>query len=615
MEGWKDGKMERRKRDVCHSMRMTTPIVSLVLLLALVPSFAPGQEDREFEQRRQRLIDVASREKETSPFSISARLALKREIPVAVTMLDSLARDRVMGGMFFAYTLIGTYLYNRDLIPDSIGKKIRRAFAVRTMYRGDTENHWVMYYVGMYLAAQTWPGEDRSSWFNGRSSSENFEEAKGWLHQWMETTSTIGQGEFDSPTYSTVFLTPLTVLYEFATDSLMKRKAHMMLDLLFADFAAEHLKGSYAGAHSRDYPEDIVNPLAAPSTMWAWLYFGEPKFEQWDEARYRPRNRGSWETLFGALSSYRLPPLIVGIATDRSTPYVHTETKRVRNIIRFGDVKNPPVYKYTFMTADYAIGSIQGGILQPIQQHTWDITFGNNQPNNTLFTLHPYYSAKELAMFFPEEQKFLAAEVDRYHKIYTNPDKWNSSSPYEQTFQHKSVIIVLYDIPVGEHHPHIDGFFPKNLDDRHTDSTGWIFCRKGNVYVAFFPLKPYEWIDESMNWRWRSHDLRNGIVVEVGRESEQGSFDAFKAAIRSRKPVIDQSASRHAVLYVTLAGDRMQFTFGGKRVLNGSDVDFSTYRLFNGPFVQGDVGAGVITLSYQGKRRILDFKNVTITER
>ena len=50
-----------------------------------------------------------------------------------------------------------------------------------------------------------------------------------------------------------------------------------------------------------------------------------------------------------------------------------------------------------------ALGSIQGGILQPIQQHTWDVTFGHEMENATLFTLHPFYSGYELAMFFPEE--------------------------------------------------------------------------------------------------------------------------------------------------------------------------------------------------------------------
>jgi hypothetical protein len=186
--------------------------------------------------------------------TILAKLHTRRDLPRAFTMLDSMTHDRAMGGMFFAYTLIGTYLHTRDILPDSLHRKIREAFHVRTMYRGDTENHWVMYYAGMYLAAQTWPRESRDRWFNGKSSDENFAEATAWLDRWMRITTTVGQGEFDSPTYMTVFLCPLLVLQQFAADSTMKRRADD--GLLLADFAAEH-QGELWGRHSRDYPDDI----------------------------------------------------------------------------------------------------------------------------------------------------------------------------------------------------------------------------------------------------------------------------------------------------------------------------------------------------------------------
>ena len=76
---------------------------------------------------------------------------------------------------------------------------------------------------------------------------------------------------------------------------------------------------------------------------------------------------------------------------------MHQETKRVRNIIRFGRDMNPPVYKYSYVTDQFILGCLQGGILQPIQQHTWDVTFVSEKPNNTIFSLHPFVSGKELA--------------------------------------------------------------------------------------------------------------------------------------------------------------------------------------------------------------------------
>ena len=115
----------------------------------------------------------------------------------------------------------------------------------------------------------------------------------------------------------------------------------------------------------------------------------------------------------------------------------------------FGDVLNPPAYKYTYMTADYVLGSLHGGILEPFQQHTWDVTFVSDKPYNSIFTVHPYHSSRQLGMFFPEELNVLSKDVDRYKVVYTNPDKWNSSSPFEQTFQHRNVLIVLYNIAPG----------------------------------------------------------------------------------------------------------------------------------------------------------------------
>lgn len=577
-------------------------------------SMTAAQTDGGFDHRKARVLEVAAGESEYNLMTVLAKLRTGRDVDRAYVMLDSMARDRAMGGMFFAYSMIGLYLHTRDVLPESLQTKIREAFRLRTMYRGDTENHWVMYYTGMYLAAQTWPGEAGDRWFNGRNSTENFTEARGWLDQWMQTTVTIGQGEFDSPTYMVVYLCPMLLLAEFAADPAMKTRAGMMVDLLMADFAAEHLAGNYGGGHSRDYPDDIVNPLAAPSTMWAWLYFGQPELEQWNEARYRPRHRGSWETVFAAVSSYRLPDVIRTIATDRAKPYVHREKKRVRNIIRYGDVKNPPVYKYTYMTRDYVLGSIQGGILQPIQQHTWDVTFAAQRTHNTVFSLHPFASGRELAMFFPEEEKFLAGEVDRYHLVYTNPGKWNSSSPYEQTFQHRNALIVLYDIPGNVRQQHANGFFPRTLDERVVDGSGWVFARWADAYVGVFPLSPAVWIDEDACWRWRSTTGRTGWVVEVSSASETGSFGAFQAGLRARMPDTTGFFRDRTVRFTTAGGDVMMFTFNGERKLNGKVQTFDGYPLYDGPWMRAAAGEGVITLTDGTRTRVLDFRNGSVRE-
>ena len=79
-----------------------------------------------------------------------------------------------------------------------------------------------------------------------------------------------------------------------------------------------------------------------------------------------------------ALASAQEPnEILKGIATDRSQPYVQRERKRTRNRWRYNDEKNGNVFKTTYMTSKYAVGSDQGGVLQPIQQHSWDVTWNS----------------------------------------------------------------------------------------------------------------------------------------------------------------------------------------------------------------------------------------------
>lgn len=567
-----------------------------------------GSISEQYQKRRDALFAYTDTTRDQSYFIAAAKLVRRADVEAGLDMIEEMLADPSDSsrGMFVIYELMAAYLYGREVMPLSLRNRIWESFKSRPLYRGDTENHWVMYYTGLYLAAQTWPNYSGEYWYTGKSSSENFKEAESFLNYWIETTTTIGQGEFDSPTYHIVYLAPMAVLLQFAKDPAMKKNAESMMHYLLADFAVEHLNGMYCGAHSRDYPFDAVEPKRAPMTAWAWLFFGQTS----------PVMRQG--IIAAALSDYKMPDIIYQIATDRSQPYVHTETKRVRNIIRFSDERNPPVYKYTFMTRDFALGSMQGGILQPIQEHTWDVTFLSQGKNSTVFTIHPYISGRELGMFFPEEMKFTVDEVARFHTYYGKEDKWVSSSPYEQIFQHKNVLIALYDIPEGTEFEHIDGFFPKDLDQRISqpftgggpDSSHWIFCRTGNTYIAYLPLKPYDWIEEDICWRLRSHSLKNGLIVEVAAAQEYDSFEHFQETIRSNELKAENFDQKMQIEYVSSKGDHMQFSYDGDRILNGTPIDFNSYKLFNGPFLNAEVGSGKLEMKYKEMRLELDFSMI-----
>ncbi|MBP1646817.1 MAG: hypothetical protein H6Q30_262 [Bacteroidetes bacterium] len=604
-----------------NSVFCVAPVLLLIINLCSAQTVTRDDYLKGYEERA-RFISAAFDTASGGYAAVAARYAKNVEVARADSMFIAALKEP-RGDMFWMFPVIGAYMHGKDKMSPGAKAAVRNAWKTYAPYRGDTENHWAMYYASLFLAAEQWPGLPGTEWFNGKTSDENLVDAREYLVHWMKITTTIGQGEFDSPDYFAEYAISMNLLADFAQDPGIRERGAMMFEYVLADFAVEHLDGQYLGGFSRIYQPAVFMPLNSSASAFAYLYFGsgKPVVSSW--------------TLLPALSKFRMPQIIYHIATDRSASYIHRERKRVRNVIRFGPEKNPPVYKYTYVTKDYGLGSLQGGLLQPIQQHTWGVRYLYGRPYTTLFGLHPYWSSYELGMFFPEELKPLISDVVASKGTYNNPDKWTGGSPFERTFQQKNTLIVLYDIKPGTMTEHIDGFFPRNLEERVVDPSGWILCKAGDTYIGWFPLQEYEWIEEkdvqgvvkpgvgipenvpkhqeTGNWRLRSHKLQNGYVIEVRSKDEIGSFEKFSGLLRTRIPQATLKPGAVSVRYRTINNDQMKFTFPETRVLNGKAVDLSRTPLFQGPFLNADTGSEKLVMTYKGQRRILDFKAGKIT--
>ena len=108
--------------------------------------------------------------------------------------------------------------------------------------------------------------------------------------------------------------------------------------------------------------------------------------------------------------------------------------------------------------------------------------------------------------------------------------------------------------------------------------------------------------------------VRDGAVVEVASAAEFPSFEAFMTALRNTRLTTSISRGTISVDFVTTDGDRMQFSYGGRRLLNGTPVEFAARKLYDSPFVTSDYGSGIVTLSYKNRKRVLDFPSATIRE-
>src|SRR5262249_43439298 len=138
---------------------------------------------------------------------------------------------------------------------------------------------------------------------------------------------------------------------------------------------------------------------------------------------------------YSLASGYEPPEILRKIATDRSRPYTHYERKRTRNRWRFYDELHGPVYKTTYVRREYSVGSDQGGVLQPIQQHSWDVIWSVPDPRgkqNTFFTNHAYSSLRELQTYFAFPPDGGIENVVKTKRTYDSPDKLLGGSPYEK---------------------------------------------------------------------------------------------------------------------------------------------------------------------------------------
>ncbi len=581
------------------------------LLASLVLCFTLSAQTPEFDRRVQSVIGVYAHPKTPGPLgyaNIAAKLRLHEDPELCSRSLEELLAAGPTGDMFWMYPVTAIAYLDRGQLSASARQALRRSFLTYMPYRGDTENHWLLYYSSLYLMAQLWPNQDGSQWYNGKSSEENFREAAGWIESWVKLTTTRGQGEYDSPHYMGLYFLSVSYLAEWATDPAMKKRAAMMIDYLIADYAAENLDGIFVGAHSRVYDEPVLEKWLNVSSDFGWVLFGLG----------RPLDPPDNYILFYLLASaYEPPEILKRIATDRTQPYTHLELKRTRNRWRFFDDLHGPVYKTTYVRSEYAVSSDQGGTLQPIQEHSWDVTWTVPDPrgvHNTLFTLHPYSSLRELETYFSFPPDVGISGVVSSKKSYDSPDKLVGGSPYEKIFQDQDAIIALYDIPPGTRFPHINGFFSKDLTDLREGPPGWIFAKGGDALIACRPLQPYSWVPiQGGGKRLFSPYLKNGIVVQVAGRSEFTDMEAFQRAILALKLEfrLDPAPS---VQFHSLRGKTLAFTYGETPRVNGIPLDYGHWPLFGGPFVEAAVDSEQLILKYGKMRRTLDFRKLTVTD-
>jgi hypothetical protein len=533
---------------------------------------------------------------------VAAKIHQGVDTAAAYRQLDTLL-SRANGDMFWMYGCAGLYYVTQDVLRPSYKARIRYAWKHFTPYRGDTENHFLMYYGSLLLMSQAWPDLPDTDWFMGKSSKEIYAESKEYLDHWMDETVRYGQEEWDSPRYGYYYITPLALLAEYTKDQRMKHRFEMMLEYELASYAADYLNGSYCGAHSRVGDDAAIDPRKAEITAYGKYFFED------SVSHLLP------DVAFAAMTHFTCPKIIRQIATDRSEPYEQFSIKRGRQMIRYMDnwsasdsshdyTYHAPVYKYDYMTKDYCLGSMQGGIVQPIQQQSWSLVFNSDKPHNIITGLNPYVSATELGMFFPEYPSFMLERIEQVKKGYTDSNKWVGGSPYESIYQDKNVLVALYDLPDSVKYHHVDLFIPWGAQPLDTTRIGdsntiyvpnWTTYKFDSTRIAIYPLSDYREFKEQHGVRLRMAGTHTGYVIYCNSARDIDAFHFIDKLIRC-----DLVRDSKRIYSKKDNGKTINISLNLKR--NDS-------WLFHSPFLDSKKDSGILTMRYKYKKRILNFNN------
>ena len=522
---------------------------------------------------------------------------------------------RPAGGPFHVYPCGALIARWPDRLPEEALKIIRDFMMDGVLERGNTENHWLMFYVGNLLAAERWP--DEQCMWNGLSAEANRAEATRWILGMIDRTAVNGHHEYDSPQYHVEHMVPMVTLADHAADPHLRHQVEQVLSLYVADMALEYYYGAWAGGHCREgYRENTWRKSGAISAL-QYLYFGDEEFE--------PKHHVHGFCIPPATAAYRPPVLFAEMAVDRSRPHVVKKTKAPRTIYRRVEHEAQPVRKYTYMSPSFALGSSQLGLpgpgSGPIDLISWDLTWRGENQQAKICCNHPYRSPERFSAFLVGYPQQIRRQIGSDKPYLQWPDRLFGASPYERMMQHEGTVIVLYKIPTDDETPFINLFLPRTI--AWVEREGWIMGDTGNgAYVALYPIGPYEWTeireegsmrhlaanpDQIDGWLLRIPDVHGGLILEAREAGDEDSFEAFCTRRAALQPDLSGWPGSDRVAVETMAGNQLEMYYDGVHRVDGTAIDYDAYPLYEAPGVDAPMGTGRMSFSHGDLEVRLDF--------
>jgi hypothetical protein len=567
---------------------MKIPNFSIILLLSviLLPHIAKTQMQPDLQGRATWLAEQfrnAPEEGINTKFGIFAAAARLKVNPDDAKTIDYITHyyDSVPPGVPGYWTSMAGVAWTLGKYWNNFTHEQRehlknRLKGLSNIASHGTENHALCQSSAGYLFAQYWPNEQ--GWLNGQLTSKQLADStRNNLMAVMRSLYDKGYNENLSTSYAAVHLFPYYVLFDCATDPLMKNAANAAIHFHVTNLAANHYEGIVIPPFNRENaPQRNTYTQGlpwVPTLQWNyWLYWGDVQnripvgsdFITNAENRY---------LVFAALSDWTPPTAINSLAQGQTVPYELTAA--AANFGFWGSAGPSQCERYVYRDKCFAMGSGHFQYFPDeyyVDYNAFGIVFKSNDPFNYIDCYHPYWRS--------------------------NTRLWRGvNSPFMQMAQHKGTAIILFNIPAADpwanrgrddwkamrdkHYQQLIQEallrYPKSIDQK-VEVNGWIFLREGGVYIAIRPLKPYtidanytNLITKKGNYEdhftdairefqvVRSASPKTGFVIDIATKDEFASFEAFQKAVRRNKLTADMD--KLSVSYTNLQGNILTSTW------------------------------------------------------
>jgi hypothetical protein len=280
-------------------------------------------------------------------------------------------------------------------------------------------------------------------------------------------------------------------------------------------------------------------------------------------------------------------------------------------MINFGLLSE--VDTYTYRNRDVMLSSAQdwrkGSFSQ--QLHAWQATI---DAKAIVFTNHPFRPL---------------AKTGDWRDDPENGGYWNGEATAPRSAQVENVAVVMYapqwaqtnDKPFDYFHwePYTHAYFPQDFFDEVVEAGNWTFGKKGTGYVGLYSwrkptYKVYDGTTEATGGRTKPFDLiadggaDNVWVVEVGREADHGSFQAFRDKIAAAPLTVTPRGPSAAsgispgfdVVYESPTQGSVSFGWEAPLVHRGAEVPLHGKNRFDNPWSQTPLDPTEIRIEKDG---------------